>query len=156
MLAAEADEGAALYGAAQLDYGDDHLSVQLAAVVAEDGVEGLEVAGLGKVGDDGAAPGRDLDEAHAREVLEAEVDDGLADLHLLGEVALGGEPVAGLERAGEDHALDTLDEQLFYCRRYDLSEIQMQSLLSGQTNSNMSGRSGQGPGREKSKKGRAA
>ena len=129
---------------------------RLAAVVAEDGVEGLEVAGLGKVGDDGAAPGRHLNETHAREVLEAEVDYGLANLHLLGEVALGGEPVAGLERAGEDHALDTLDEQLFYCRRYDLSEIQMQSLLSGQTNSNMSGRSGQGPGGEKSKKGRAA
>ena len=124
MPPAQPYERAALDGAAQLDYGDDHLPVELAAVVAQYGVERLEVARLGEVRDDGAPPRRHLEEAHAGQVLKAYMYYRLAYLHLLGQLPLAGQAVAGLERAGEDHALYALYKQLLYRRGHYLSEFQ--------------------------------
>ena len=51
---------------------------------------------------------------------QALVDYGLADLHLVGQLPLGGQPVAGAQLAGQDHAFDLLDKQRLDGRGDDL------------------------------------
>ena len=123
MAAPQAYKRPALHGAAQLDYAHDHLPVQLAAVVAEYCVERLQISALGEVRHHRASPRRDLQEAHACQILQADVHYRLAYLHLLRQVALAGQALSRLELTREYHALDALYEQLLYSRRHNLAKF---------------------------------
>ena len=96
MVPAQADKSPALDSAAQLYNRHHHLPVELAAVIAQYGVQRLQISGLGEVRHYRAAPWRNLEEAHAGQVLQADVYNGLAYLHLLGQFTLAGQAVAYL------------------------------------------------------------
>ena len=69
------------------------------------------------------SPGPDLDEPAALQRAQRLADRGAADPELLGQVALGRQPVAGLEPALGDQLLDLADDLLVDPGRLDRLEV---------------------------------
>ena len=87
-----------------------------------DGTKRFQAAGLGVVCHGDAAAGGDIQKAETVQLPQSLVDHGLADLHLIGQLTLSGQPVPRAQFAGEDHALQLLDEQLLDGRGDDLTK----------------------------------
>ena len=87
-----------------------------------DGPQRFQAAGLGVVRHGDAAAGGDVQKAETMQLPQSLMDHGLADLHLIGQLTLSGQPIPRAQLAGEDHALQLLDEQLLDGRGDDLTK----------------------------------
>ena len=96
-----------------------------------DGHEGLKAAGLGVIRHRNPLAGFDLQKAQLVQLPQALVHHRFADLHFIGQLPLGGQAVAGAQLAGEDEALQLLDEKLPQGGGGDLLEWHSFSSLDG-------------------------
>ena len=87
-----------------------------------DGTQRLQTAGLGVVRHRHAPARRDVQKPQAVQLPQSLVYHGLADLHLVRQLPLCGQAVAGPQLAGQDHALQLLHEQLLYGGGDDLTK----------------------------------
>jgi len=104
--------GGALQIIPQLQDAGSGLGIRDAAVEVHDGAQGLQAAGLCVVRHGDTPTGGDVQKAQPVQLTQTFVDHGLAYLHLVSQFPLGGQAVAGAQFAGQDHALQLLDEQL--------------------------------------------
>lgn len=70
----------------------------------------FQAAGLGVVRHGDAAAGGDVQKAETMQLPQSLMDHGLADLHFIRQLTLSGQPIPRAQLAGEDHALQLLDE----------------------------------------------
>ena len=75
-----------------------------------DGPQRFQAAGLGVVRHGDAAAGGDVQKAETMQLPQSLMDHGLADLHFIRQLTLGGQPIPRVQLAGENHALQLLDE----------------------------------------------
>ena len=75
-----------------------------------DGTQRFQAAGLGVVRHGDTAAGGDVQKAETMQLPQSLMDHGLADLHFIRQLTLGGQPIPRAQLAGEDHALQLLDE----------------------------------------------
>ncbi len=114
--------GWALQIVPQLQYAARRLGVRYAPVEVHNGPQCLQTAGLGIVRHGDAPAGGDVQKPQPVQLPQPLMDHGLADLYLIGQLPLSGQPVPRTQFAGEDHPLQLLDEQLLHRGRHDLAK----------------------------------
>ena len=111
-IAGQLPQGRGFQVVAQIQNAGGSLFIRQAAVVAHDGHQRFQAAGLGVIRHRNPLAGFDLQKAQLVQLPQALVYHRFADLHFIGQLPLGGQAVAGAQLAGEDEALQLLNKKL--------------------------------------------